>query len=54
MPVVIRELVVRAQVGEPPPEGRARTEAQRREDRAQLVEEAVREVMRLLREEREP
>ena len=54
MPVVIGELIVRARAGEPEREGGARTEAQRREDRAKLVEDTVQEVMRLLRQEREP
>lgn len=54
MPVVIQEVIVRARVGEPTTSGREPTDAERREERALLVEETVREVMRLLRREQEP
>lgn len=54
MAVVITELIVRARTGAPEPAERERTEAERREERARLVEDAVAEVMRLLRREREP
>lgn len=54
MPVVITELVVRARAGAPEPAGRERTEAERQEERARLIEDAVSEVMRLLRRSQEP
>jgi hypothetical protein len=54
MPVVITELIVRASTGPPEAAERERTEAERQEERAQLIEDTVAEVMRILRREREP
>lgn len=54
MPVVITELVVRARAGAPEPAERERSEAERQEERARLVEDTVAEVMRLLRRAQEP
>jgi hypothetical protein len=53
MPVVITELVVRARAGAPEPAGRERSDAERQEERARLIEGAGAEVMRILRRERE-
>jgi len=54
MAVVITELIVRARTGAAEPAERERTDAERQEERARLVEDTVSEVMRILRREREP
>jgi hypothetical protein len=54
MPVVITELVVRARAGAPEPAARERTDAERQEERARLIEDTVAEVMRILRRAGEP
>lgn len=54
MAVRITELIVRANAGTEKKQDQPMTEAERREDRARLVEDTVAEVMRLLRRSREP
>lgn len=54
MAVRITELIVRANAGTDKPEARQPTETERREERARIVEDAVAEVMRLLRRAEEP
>lgn len=53
MPVVISELIIRAQTGTQEQPERERTGTQRQEDRAELVQDVAAEVMRLLRRQRE-
>lgn len=53
MPVVISELIIRAQTGSQEPPEKERTDTERQEEQAQLVQDVVSEVMRLLRREKE-
>lgn len=52
MPLVISEIVFRGEVGAPR-ETQGMTDAERRAERARIVEEAVDEVMRMLRRQGE-
>lgn len=54
MAVRITELIVRANAGTDKPAAREPSEAERREERARIVEDTVAEVMRLLRRAEEP
>ena len=53
MAIVISEVIVRVRAGEPHRPERERTDSQRREERARLVEDTVAEVMRILRRKAE-
>jgi hypothetical protein len=53
MPLVISEIVIRGEIGAPRA-APAQTEAERRAERARIVEEAVDEVLRALRRREEP
>lgn len=54
MPVLIQEIVIRATAERVERRDREPGEAERRAERAQVVEDAVAEVMRILRREEEP
>ena len=54
MSVVITELIVLARVGAPEPAERGGSDAERKQERARLVEDTAAEVMRILRRREEP
>ena len=54
MTVLIQEVVIRATAERVERSERAKSEPERRAERAQLVEDAVAEVMRILRRKEEP
>lgn len=54
MAVRITELIVRGEISSPGTKDKEPTQAERREDRARIVEDTVAEVMRLLRRAEEP